>query len=369
MFEDLDDPQQALITAPIDAVTRRVARNERKRRFVVSGAITAVLVAGVVTTSALAGTESGDSIATTEPAEQTDTTVRRPASTSSTVGVTVPPAAAAPTTTAPRASSTTSSTVPREDPARLRDWSNVRFKASRGFELATGDVVTFAFTMYNEGSWVVAIDGGCPWFTHGGARVACSPATPDRLAPGRSVSGSATFYARAYATPPGATWDVADAWDPISPSTYYVHGLLRDQFVFDAVTGGNSRRVVALSVFPQVPRLTLAADPTQLTLSRDGGAPVAVTMRNDQPDRVWDWGCHELTAPVYRDIDDPPPGVPVVRAGESPSHLCADRGWREPGWSTSYTVNVTAAGLAPGEYRLNWGRTPEVGILDLTVLG
>ena len=142
-------------------------------------------------------------------------------------------------------------------PHSCRDWSHVSFDAPGRFDITTGQSIDFEFTMHNEGAWTVAVDNGCPWFTHGGAKVVCPTGIGDRLKPGQSAHGVATFYARAYGD--GGSWNPADPYDPIAPSTYYVHGMLRDQYVFDNVTGSNSRKVIGVAVFADTPKLTTAA--------------------------------------------------------------------------------------------------------------
>ena len=368
MFEDLDDPQATMLTPPIDAVARRVVRKRRQRRFATSGVAALVLLVGVVTTAAVAGDDRkpGNTIEASESSDATSTTTR---STSSTVdpSTTIAPAPATETTpsTAPPRPRTTTTTLPADDPALLRDWSHVSFDAPGRFDITTGQSIDFEFTMHNEGAWTVAVDNGCPWFTHGGAKVVCPTGIGDRLKPGQSAHGVATFYARAYGD--GGSWNPADPYDPIAPSTYYVHGMLRDQYVFDNVTGSNSRKVIGVAVFADAPKLTTAAEPAELTLAPEASTTVAVTMRNDTDAAVWDWGCHEFNNPVPR-IGDDPGAVDLGPAGDSPAYLCADRGWRAPGWAQTYTVPVSAAGLAPGEYRLTWARTPEIPLLDLSVV-
>ena len=72
--------------------------------------------------------------------------------------------------------------------------------------------------------------------------------------------------------------------------------------------------------------------------------------------------------PAVPRVGTDPDAIDLGPSGDSPAFLCADRGWREPGWSATYTVPVSAAGLAPGEYRLTWARTPEIPLLDLSVV-
>ena len=143
--------------------------------------------------------------------------------------------------------------------------------------------------------------------------------------------------------------------------------MLRDQYLFDNVTGSNSRKVIGVAVFDDAPKLTIDAQPDQVTLAPEASTTVNVTMRNDTGASVWDCGCHEFNGPVPRTGDDPG-AVDLGPAGDLPAYLCADRGWREPGWAQTYTVPVRAAGLAPGEYRLTWARTPEIPLLDLSVV-
>ena len=364
MFEDLDDPEATGLTPPLDAVTQRVARKRRQRRLAISGAAALLLVVGGVTTSAFAGNDkgSGNTVEASEPADETSTTVRMSSSTApTTTTVPAPVVNTTPTTVKPRATTT----VPADDPALLRDWSHVSFDGPGRLDITTGQAVDFEFTMRNDGPWTVAIDAGCPWFTHGGAKIVCPTGIGDRLRPGQSAHGVATFYARAYGD--GANWSPGNAYDPISPSTYYVHGMLRDQYVFDNETGSNSRKVIGVAVFAEAPKLTTTVQPPQLTLAPEASTTVAVSMRNDTGGRVWDWGCHEFNPAVPR-VGTDPDAIDLGPSGDSPAFLCADRGWREPGWSATYTVPVSAAGLAPGEYRLTWARTPEIPLLDLSVV-
>ena len=202
MFEDLDDPQATMLTPPIDAVARG---------WCASGANGAsrppawplVLLVGVVTTAAVAGDDRkpGNTIEASESSDATSTTMR---STSSTVdpSTTIAPAPATETTptTAPPRPRTTTTTLPADDPALLRDWSHVSFDAPGRFDITTGQSIDFEFTMHNEGAWTVAVDNGCPWFTHGGAKVVCPTGIGDRLKPGQSADGVATFYAAPTAT-------------------------------------------------------------------------------------------------------------------------------------------------------------------------
>jgi hypothetical protein len=240
----------------------------------------------------------------------------------------------------------------------LRDWSNVRIDAPRTLQLTTGQQATFAFTMHNDGPWTVAVDNGCPWFTHAGASIACSTPISDKLGPGESASSVAIFYAREYATPSTEPRRDTDPWDPIYPSTYYIHGMLRDQFVFDDQSGANSRAVIGVGVFADDLKLTITADRPAVTLGIGESTTVTVTMRNDRPERVWDWGCHQLDG--AGPTGAPPNGVPAV--------LCPDRGWREPGWSATFTATVSAVGRGPGQYVLSWGVVPEFPLVTLTVV-
>jgi hypothetical protein len=105
-------------------------------------------------------------------------------------------------------------------------------------------------------------------------------------------------------------------------------------------------------------KLTITADRPAVTLGIGESTTVTVTMRNDRPERVWDWGCHQLDG--AGPTGAPPNGVPAV--------LCPDRGWREPGWSATFTATVSAVGRGPGQYVLSWGVVPEFPLVTLTVV-
>jgi hypothetical protein len=370
MFEELDDPQAEAITPPREPVLARVTRIRRRRVAFAGAGVAIVMVAALSTTAVLArdGDEPGDSIAATESGDASSTTRPRRATTGTTEPVT--DGITGSTTVAPVAPGTTvrppatGTTVP-DDPTKRRDWSHVRFQAPRAFSIETGDTLSFDYTMVNDGSWTVAIDNGCPWFTHNGARVTCAPAAPALLAPGASTRGTVTFYAREYALPPYAVPGAGDPWNPVVPTTIYVHGLLRDQYVLGP-NGSNARATVGLAVFAKPPRLTVIADPAPVTVPVDGVATATVTMRNDTGERVWDWGCHRLVAPLG--VLDPPPEVPTEpTGGGSTGYVCVDRGWREPGWAATYTTTLDVSGLGPGTYQVAWGSSPEVPLYTLTV--
>ena len=90
-----------------------------------------------------------------------------------------------------------------------------RSDAPGRFDITTGQSIDFEFTMHNEGAWTVAVDNWMPLvLPMGGAKVVCPTGIGDRLKPGQSAHGVATFYARAYGD--GGSWNPANTATPIT---------------------------------------------------------------------------------------------------------------------------------------------------------
>jgi hypothetical protein len=381
-FDGLDDEFAPTADAAYNGFTVKVQRLRQRRRWLAAGV---VAVLALVTTTAAVSLRGGDddrvqtvsdtTTPSTEPTvEGSTTTTGAPEATTTTPPVVVPGTAAPESTT---------TTVAAPDDARLDDWSAIRIDAPPGYTITTGEALSYEFTVHNEGTWIVRIAGGCPWFGTGGSRVVCPVRIPTTLAPGASATGVARFYARTYQTVPGQAWSENDPWVPSRPNTFYAIGITRSLWSRPpGADTSNARAWVSFNVMTGKTWLDGAAQPNDHTMAAGESAAVTVTLTNNQSTQQWDWGCLEQSE--LRLLQVAPSGVAALpttgweepdASDDHPFPMpCADVGWRAPGWSDTRTHTVSA--LTPGEYELvvGWQRIPVakvhvVGALDVDLFG
>ncbi len=342
----------------------------RSRRLAAVAIVVAAGLIAAVSAAALdGGTDDERIVATAAPAttaEAPQTSSPPPTTVEPTATTTAPAPSTTTTTAAPPRPTTTTTTV---DSTRLDDWTHVRIASPRGFNISIGETIRFEFTMYNDGPWPIRVSGGCPWLVASpGAAVDCDLPVATRLDPGTSQLGVATFYARHIAGAPGVASTDADAWRPAAPGLYYLFDK-RVRFPMGS-PGRTSMGLVGIDVLDRQARLTVATEPTVLTLTPGAETALTVTVRNDTPFRIWDWGCTELSGPWSVRPSD----MVAAAASEEPllydpaldpyrwlPDCVATAQWRAPGWTETFTFSVRALDsdtqlpLAPGDYTYGFG--------------